>query len=78
MKEINFAKLISEKECLSLINPNISEQDIKDIFLNRVFGDLINLLSKDIFNAKLNSAHLYRFEVRVHAQENKDHVNEKS
>lgn len=67
--KVNFAKLISEKECISLIPGILSEEEIKNNFLFSIFDKLMENLSQDIHNAKLENPHIFRFEVRVHAQE---------
>lgn len=68
-----FAKLISEKECVILIDPNISIEDLRLFFLNPILKTLIEKISYDIENAKLSTLHHYRFEIKVHAQEPNDY-----
>lgn len=65
----NFAKLISEKEYLMLLEGKIEKQKLIEEFLNPVFQKLLELLSDDILMAKLIKPHIYRFHIQLHAQE---------
>lgn len=66
--EVNFAKLISEKECLQSISNDPSLEELEKVYLDPVFKKLMKTVAADICNAKLKDDHFYRFKIIVHAQ----------
>ena len=65
----NFAKLISEKELVTLISGKITKENLINIFLKPSIEQLYDYLSDDILLAKLIKPHFYRFSIQIHAQE---------
>lgn len=67
---VNFAKVVSENVLTSLINTkNITEKDLKELFIEPVYFELVDRILKNILSAKLESSHYFRFEMTVCAQE---------
>ncbi len=65
---VNFAKLITETQCLTSIEGGTSLEDIKLLHLLPSFEKLMDKVATDTFNAKLTETHIYRYKITVHAQ----------